>query len=160
MGQSLHSKGDHEASSDSGTLLEAWVGAKDNLDEPTASFGDFRVPLVCQEFCCSVMRKFGYSDIACQYQSKTFFASLNLHVGVCWCYGFVQCKCETIREGTVYGLISYQVNLLLQLVRHPIHFHRLDRFTLDFGFHCQFCCQYQLGHRLVIPKFYQGQSIH
>ena len=65
-----------------------------------------------------------------------------------------------IREGPVYGLISYQVNLLLQPVRHLIHFHHLDLSTLDFGFHCQFCCQYQLGHRLVIPKFYQGQNIH
>ena len=106
------------------------------------------------------MRKCGFSDKVCQYRSETVFASLNLPVGGCWWWDFVQSKCETIQEGLTQEWFSYQVNLLLPLVRHLIHFHRFDWSTLDFGFHCQLCCQYQLVHLLVIPKFYQGQNIH
>ena len=81
---SLHSIERLRASNDSGTLLKALVEPTNNRIELTISFGEFRVPLVCQRFHCLVMRKFGFSDQVCQYQSVAFFASLNLPASGCW----------------------------------------------------------------------------
>ena len=50
--QGLYSIEKLGASNDSGTLLEAWIQSTNNLIESTISFGESKVPLVCQGFRC------------------------------------------------------------------------------------------------------------